>query len=469
MGQNLVSGASVRPERLPRDLARYGAAIATAVGFSTMQVFIVPRQLDVSTYGQFRLFLLFVNYLGLLQLGVSDGAFLRWAGRGAGHIAWEWRRVLRWVIASQVAVLAAAFVAASFADDVARSFIIATAACALFVNCSALCAYALQAAGDFRRAGRVVGMTPAVFVLMVLAFDPHTLRAILAAYVGAFVVAAAYGVTCVARIPSGPSDRMEALSLRPMMVAGLPVLFASIAAGLSQSVDRFLVSVATPITSFALYGFAGTAAVAANSAVQALSRVTLAHVAHKDVADRARFLGGFLHIIAAGYGAVLVLEPVFEALVARFLPLYVPALPIVRALTLGLPVWVAMRVVIIGTLQSHGHLRRLLAVELVGVALVAALSGTALLAHAALWQVAAAATVAGVATFLIGYLIALAVEGTVRQQPVIPFLAVVVAQGAALMVALAVSNAWGWRSAAYLLLSAAPTGWTLATLRRQRG
>lgn len=453
----LVPGTPAGAGRVRHDLARYGAAIAIAAAFSAVQVFVIPRRLDVATYGQYRLFLLFVNYLGLLQFGIGDGAFMRWAGRPVGAIAWEWRRVGRSMVGIQLAILAATAVASMFVDPLTRLYLIADAVCALFVNSANLSAFALQAVGDFKRAGRVFILAPGLFASAVLVFSPRSLVAIVTAYVGAFMISAAYGFTCLVRIsPETPSDA-GVVTLRPLILTGLPVLGASIAAGLAQSVDRLLVSLAVPITSFALYGFAATAAVAGNSATQALSRVALSHAARRPIADRARFLGGFLYVIAVAFGMCLILEPLFEHMVAEYLPLYVAALPIVRSFTLGLPVWVALHVVVVGTFQSHGYVRRQLAAEVIGAALVALMSGAMLLAHAPLWQVAAAGSLAAAFTFIIGHALLSVATITAREQPTFLFLGIVAAQGAALIAALMLTATWPMRSATYAAFSLTPS------------
>ena len=220
-------------------------------------------------------------------------------------------------------------------------------------------------------------------------------------------------------------------------------------------------SMTTPITSFARYGFAATVMVTANVATLALSRVALSHAARRPSDERARFLAGFLDIIAAGYGLGLVAEPLFEHLVVMYLPLYVNALPIVRALVVGLPLTVATQVVVVGTLQSYGLVRRQLAVQLSGVALALIACGTALARHAPLWEVAAAATAASAVTFAVGVGIVCRAVPESRVQSSFRFGLIVLVQGAALLVALASSNAWMVQTGAFVLLAFLPT-WIVA-------
>ncbi|MDB4915864.1 MAG: hypothetical protein JWM95_3508 [Gemmatimonadetes bacterium] len=453
-----------------RDLVRFGVAIFVASTFSAVQMFVIPRRLDVATYGHYRLFLMYVGYAGLLHFGLADGAFLRWAGRQPGIIAREWRQIGRWLLAVQGVVLLVALVTTlATADPFARVALIALASTTLFVNLASLASYALQGAGNFRDAGRVAMLANGLFVAFVVVVPTHTLTVVLTAYVASCAVSALYGAICVARVAhehAGENSSPDQPVLGVLIRTGLPVLGANFAAGLSQSVDRLLVSFATPITSFALYGFAATVSVAGSSATQALSRVALSHAARRPAIERARFLGGFFDIIASAFGAGLALEPPFERLVAVSLPAYVGALPILRALVVGMPFWVATHVVLVGTLQSYGAVRRQLLLELFGVAFVVTGCSVCLGTHQPLWVVAGAATAAAITTFGVGVRI---VRRAVRasEQHSARFAVVTAMQGGALLVALASTQSWMLQSLAYAALALVPTGFALRRARVQ--
>ncbi|MEP6620177.1 MAG: hypothetical protein ABJE47_12720 [bacterium] len=442
---------------LRRDLIRFGSAVGIATVFSAVQVFVIPRRLDVAAYGHYRLFLLLVNYFGLLHFGLGEGAYLRWAGQSAERIAREWRRIGSWLLAIQVIVVIIALCVAPLLEPVTRVYVIAVAVCAMFVNLSALSSFALQAIGEFRRAGRVVFIAPSLFIISVLLVPHVTFLTALCCYVGSFAVAATYGSLCVLRVPISHTEASTPIALGHLIMTGFPVLAASLAGGLSQSIDRLLVSVAVPITSFAVYGFAATASVAANSATQAISRVALSHAANWPSETRARFLGGFYDLISLGYGIGLVAEPLFERMVTQYLPAYALSLPIVRALTMGLPFWVATHVVLVGTLQSYGRVRRQLAIELAGVAFVALLAGIAILLHAPLWVVGAASTTGACATLITGSVVVRRAIPEAKAQRPVRFGALIALQGASLIIALQLAGPWPAQCAIYALLAFAPT------------
>jgi O-antigen/teichoic acid export membrane protein len=445
-----------------RDIVRYGTAIFLTVALGVVQLFVIPRRVDMTTYGAYRLFLVYAAYVGVLHLGLADGAFLRWAGQPPEVIRHEWPRVAGWIFTIGVAALIPAIVVGIFMAPMPRLYVISLATCALAVNAGTLIGYALQAAGDFRGAGRLTVVPSAFFVIVVLAMPSYSAMALIAASIGGSVVAALIGAMRLRRI--GSVDRIahdapaEPLAFARLIGNGLPVFGANLAANLSQFADRILVSVAVPVATFALYGFASTVMVTSSSATQALSRVALSHAARRPVAsgERARFLGGFCDLIAAGFGLTMAGVPLFEHLVARALPLYVPALLIVRALVLGAPFWVAIHVVLVGTLQSHGLVRRQFAIELGGLAIVVVVCGVCLLRHSPLWVVAAGATASAVVAWLIGVEIVKRLVDA-SAQPSGRFFVVITMQSVALIVALTMVSGWIGESLVYVALSLVPT------------
>jgi O-antigen/teichoic acid export membrane protein len=452
------------------DIARFGFAILLATIFGAVQVFVIPRKLDIATYGEYRIFLLWVGYIGILHFGLADGAFLRWAGRPIGGIRHEVSLVTRWLLIIGIGLLAVAFaVSAMIPEPLSRVYLVGMAVAALAMNIATLIGYALQAAGDFRGAGRVAALSPGLFVAAIVLLPLHSLSSVLAAYVISFAIAAAVGALRVASAdPNAADAHPEALDFRVMMRTGLPVLGANTAAALSQFGDRILVSVAVPITSFALYGFASSVMVTANAATQALSRVALSHAARLsgDGEDRAVLLGGFYDLIAAGFGAAMAGVPFFEYLVTRTLPAYAAAIPIVRALVVGSPFWVGIHVVLVGTLQSYGLVRKQLALEMLGLTLVALICGGLLLVHANLWMVASGSTAAAVIAWAIGIIYVRHFLPATSAQPAARFALISTIQGVAIVAALSLNTSWIVQSLVYIVVGGIPTIYAARAAKR---
>jgi hypothetical protein len=454
------------------DVVRFGAAILLVLALNVVQVFIVPRRLSVEAFGEYRVFLLYIGYLGVLHLGLVDGAFLRWVGRPVSLIRREWPVVLRRLALMQLPVLIAAGIAYAFAtEQLTRVYLIAFATCAVAANLTAFASFTLQAAGDFRGAGRVTALQPALFAFAVVALPLVSLAGMLSTFVATYAISAAVGLGRLSRVTGDasrdeplPSD-LAPLSLRTSMIMGLPVLGAGIATGLSQYADRILVSFAVPVATFAFYGFASSAMALAGVARLTLSRVALTHAARRGGSGRAHFLDGMYDVIGTCYGVALVGEPLFEFVVERELPRYVASLAIVRALIPGAVFWVATTVVVLGTLQTYGNVRRQFAVSVVCAILAAAGAGIALAIGAPLWGVAAAASAGTAIAWLLGVVMAHRVVTDSRLSSAWRFLGIVTIQSLGLAAALALTTNTLVRVALCALIGAAPT---ISAARRAR-
>lgn len=464
----------VSRERAPRfgsDVLRFGTAVLLVLALNVVQVFIVPRRLSVAAFGEYRVFLLYIGYLGVLHLGLVDGAFLRWVGRPRSLIRVEWPTVLRRLVLMQLPMLAVAGIAYAFASaGLTRIYVIAFALCAVASNLASFASFTLQAAGDFLGAGRVIALPSGLFALAVVAFPIGSLESILTVFVATTAIGAAVGLGRLAHVTGEasadePLPELPPISFRAFIVSGLPVLGTGIAIGLSQFADRILVSLIVPVATFAFYGFASSTMALAGVARQTLGRVTLTHAARREGVERAHFFDGAYDLGAAAFGLALLGEPLFELVVERVLPRYVEALPIVRALIAGAPFSLGSAVVVLGVLQTYGFVRRQFAVSVLGAALVAIAAFVALMVHAPLWGVAAAGSAATALAWLLGVAITRRVVPEVRLASALRFLAITTTQCVALGVALAVSGNCAVRTLIYLGIAVLPT---LAAIRAAR-
>jgi hypothetical protein len=149
--------------------------------------------------------------------------------------------------------------------------------------------------------------------------------------------------------------------------------------------------------------------------------------------------------------------PLFEFAVQRMLPAYVDALPIVRALALGTPFWIALHVVLVGTLQSYGMVRRQFAIELAGTAVVLSACGACLVLQAPLWSVAGAGSAAAVVMWSTGVALVRRWVPDAASQHATRFAARIAWQGGAALAVTALPPQWIVRTVAYALLALIPT------------
>jgi O-antigen/teichoic acid export membrane protein len=387
-----------RAKGLGRDALHFGSASAFAAALGVLQVLLVPKLLTVTTYGLYRIFVLYAGYAGVLHFGGVDGALLRWAGRSWEHVAPEWRIAMRWLIRAQTVIVLVAVVAALVVrrwSEESAVIVLALGLYAFVYGASGLSAFALQATRRFRSAGVAVYGPNALFLLALVFLPPaaRTLGAVLALYVGAQAgTALLLRARVRARTPREPAVRDETLSPARLVAAGAPLMAANTVGGLAQGIDRFLVSWALPVHEFALYGFGASAFFAANALATSLARVALPHAAARPASERAELLGRFSDVIVCAVAAGLGAYPLFEWVVAVWLPAYVDALPIARALLPGALFWLGTLVVTNTGLQVARRVPIQLALAVGTVLAIAVLSGAAIAMHAPLWTVALAAS-----------------------------------------------------------------------------
>lgn len=451
------------------DARRFGGAVGVATVLSVAQFLLLPRLLDVPTYGSYRVFVVYGIYAGILHLGLPDGAYVRWAGRDHRGVLREWRTSAVWLALIQAVFVLVAFGAAARLED--RRIAVTVAALGAFAaaaNLLTLATCAFQAIGEFRRAGALAVIPPAAVLLgmLVLPAPARTLPVVLALAVAAQAfpaLLATWWLRSASHAAPGHAAGSE-LTIGMLLRLGVPVLVANIIAGLALSVDRLLLSVAIPVEQFAMYGFATSAFVVANAVTQGLARVSVPHAARLPVVERGAFYGRLYALVAAGFGAGLAFYPAVEAVVAGFLPTYAAALPIMRALLPGALFGVVLHVVVFAVLLVRQAVRTQLAIAAMAALLVLAAAGAAITLRAPLWAVAAASSAALALGWAAGAAIAARrVEPRERPAGTARFALCVGAQLAALAVALRVSDDLAIRTLTYLVLAALPT---LAAWRR---
>src|SRR5712692_7801902 len=125
-----------------------GSILAAVLG--AMIVFVVPRITGIDDFGYWRLFLLYVTYVGFFHMGFGEGALLSWAGKSLEEFDQELRPSLKFLFGQHLAILVPGFlVVAVLLPPHVRFVAIAVLAYALLQNTVTLLQIALQAARQF--------------------------------------------------------------------------------------------------------------------------------------------------------------------------------------------------------------------------------------------------------------------------------------------------------------------------------
>lgn len=389
---------SIRFSVIARDVATMGSGTLLAAIFGTLLVFLVPRLVSVEDYGYWRLFLLYAGYVGFLHFGFADGALLRWAGRPLEEFHREVIPSLRFLVCANLAVvIPGSLVFGLVLPSTARFIGVAVFLLALIVNSVTLLQYSLQGARLFKPVAIATAAPSGIF--LALAFlaglrSSPSFRQLIVIYCVAWVGALIYLWTRVS--PRHTPGSASAWGLgKACTLSGWPIVLANTGYGLVAAADRLVVGSALPIYDFAEYSLAASAMFVPVTAIAAVYRVFFSHVAGLVEESRARVYARASRLLLLAWSLLLPYYFVLEVFVRRFLPKYVPSLPIAGILLLGVVFLAEIQILHMSYFYLNGRQRQFL-FQAIG-ALVASLSLAIVMA---LWRRSLAAVAIGQLTAL---------------------------------------------------------------------
>jgi O-antigen/teichoic acid export membrane protein len=324
-----------------------GNVLALLVGVYTTLV--LPRQLAVLDFADWRLFVLYASFVGVLHAGALDALVFRWSRRGAGApLPASLRPLLTLVVLWQAALLAAWWPLRAHVPPAVAQVGTAVLAFGLVWNVATAVQYALQAQRRFLACAVFTATNAAVFAI--------------ATAVGAFrhgwitaehgYVLAATLATAVVLLPTlGVRGRWRPVRrdlqlVRVAVVRGLPLLFVNLAVIVLASADRLAVSAGFPREQFAIYAFAASLLAIAHSLINVAARFLVPFVTRWVREGRFDALHARLLRLIAGAWAVMAGGLVAAGpLVIRWFPRYEDALPIAIVMTLAVPFTAAIQLV----------------------------------------------------------------------------------------------------------------------------
>jgi O-antigen/teichoic acid export membrane protein len=391
----LPKPVSVKQSRfaiLARDVATMGFGTALTAVFNVLLVFLIPRVVTVENFGYWRLFMLYVSYVGLLQLGFLDGVLLRWAGRPLADFHAELRPAVVFLLGLVVILIVpvGAFAWWKFNFDV-RFIAVAVLLYAVIYNLSALLFYGLQSARQFKPVAIATAAPTGVFVLLTFvwnAWHVPDFRILIELYCIASAGALVYLWVRVKPLKND-TQSISAWSIgESCILVGWPIVLSNIGAGLVQSADRLVASWILPIHQFAQYSLASSAMFVPVMAIAAIYRVFFSHASALEHDGRMRIYAHGARFLLLAWSLMLPYFFVLEQIVNRFLPKYVPSLPAAGILLFGVFFLAEIQILHTSFAYIYGKQRQFLmltiaaAVATFGIGLAAAIYFGSLIAIA---------------------------------------------------------------------------------------
>ena len=311
----------------------------------------LPKQLSLVDFADWRIFVLYNSFVGVLHIGALDALVYRWSRRTSDELPGTLWDVVAVLVIWQLAILAAwvAIAAAFHLSGVATQLGILLLVFALVWNVSTALQYALQAAKRFLACSVFVAVHALVFVAGIV-FGWFRGSGPLSPSWG-FTYAAALA-TLVALVPAVGLPAIRRLRIRGTLPlirdavrTGFQVLLVNTLLILLVNADRIATSLAFPRTDFAIYAFAASLMALVNTVTSVASRFFVPYVT--GWVQRGRFAEWYERLTwlifgcwAAMVGAGLAARP----LVVAVFPKYEASLPLAAAMLLGVAFGIQVQV-----------------------------------------------------------------------------------------------------------------------------
>lgn len=253
----------------PRATARNFSVALFVQGFafivSAVTSFVVPKVLPLEPFGYWQLFLFYVGFLGFLQLGLSDGVYLRYGGQARSVIdARVVSQQFVFGLGMQIVVAISLAVAASYvADPNRRLVLLVLAGVSPIFNAKRYWGYVFQAMNETRLfsfsvlVASVGFMVPLMVLLLlrVVSFEPYVAAfAFSEGLALGYCLICARGVLSISALDWRQAMRESVISIR----VGIKLLIATLAGVLILGVARFVIDAVWSVRTFGLVSVAVT-------------------------------------------------------------------------------------------------------------------------------------------------------------------------------------------------------------------
>ena len=321
-----------------KDIIIYSAGTGLVFLFGLIQAFIVPKYLSLEGYAYWQLFGLYASYVGILHLGFVDGILIRWAGKELVEFGDEMRIAFRFLIFEQVVIILPLSLLISLLLRPPLQWIgLMVLSFAFIVNLLTFFRFTAQAIKKFTLLTIVnVGMGLILLILIILLFVSGCLNYhyVIIANLIALIVSLFALILWFRKYLWGEMPAISSLRAygRKNIRVGIFVLLGNFVVDLFLTIDRLMISFFFIMEQFAIYAFALSAALIANTIVRAISEVFFPYLsgAVTRLRTQAYQLGKSAIIITGA--AILAIYFPLVGLVEFYLPHYVNSLPMMQIL-----------------------------------------------------------------------------------------------------------------------------------------
>lgn len=373
-----------------------------------IQTLIIPKYLSVVDYGYWRIFTLYLGYVGFFHLGYNDGLYISWLGKSKENLMQEFSSALKTLIIFQLILVGTSEWLFSYVPVsqqlkfIGRAFFVQT----FFLNIWTFFQFTFQASRQFKILSllnilRQIALFVGIVTLLVwgrIGYRQLTIWQIivtaLICFMSFWVIPSQfrYGTLRISTI----SLKLFLLLLKKNISLGWHVLIGNFAAVMFFSLDKLLTSSFFSVEEFAMYSLASSFIGVVYLAINTVGTVFLPYLStmSKELLTNTYLVANKLIIVLWMIALGLYLP--LERFIIWYLPLYEASIPIFRILLCTIGFGASIQIVHSNFYKTNQLVRTY---SLTG-SITLALYG--MLLFFALWFTPDLEMVAGVAVFTFG-------------------------------------------------------------------
>lgn len=319
------------------DVSYLGIANIIVFVFSIVQTIIIPKLLSVEDYGNWRFFVLYITFSGLLHLGFVDGLYLCWAGKSRKTLNFDIRQASRAIILLLLLTTGVLFIIFASVSIAKKDIIYLLLVCCCILNLNTFFQITLQATKDFKTVSRQYALLSVIFnlsILVLFILNAMYYYTVMLGFIGAQLCILAYYIIIFRK----ELFKIESRHYRYFDIIfkyisiGWPLLLGNFLALAITSADLISISALFSVRQFAFYSFAIAILSVVGLLTRTIATVFFPHLAGTSPKTKIKVYQFVATVIIVVWGIIIGIYPLAEIFVGFFLEKYVSSLSYLRIL-----------------------------------------------------------------------------------------------------------------------------------------
>lgn len=332
------------------------------LGSSFILGFILPLILDVSAYGYYREYMLYISYIAFLNLGYVDGIYIKYGGKDKNKVDIQiLKKEHNFMFFFQLIVTGLFLLIAILLDNIV---LVLFSLSIIPINMSGFHKMFLQATGQFKKYSKLNIMQALFNIIILVTYIiiirsenpvPYIVINILVNFIILLIMEYDYFYMNKKTLIIKPIK--EKVNYGVHIKIGFFILIANLMVNLFSTVGLWIVNIFLPVEEFAQYSFANSMISMILLIVTAASLTFYNFISKNENKEILLLIKNVL--LSLGYFACILYFPL-KIVVQLFLFKYSPSLNIIAVLMISVPYMMVINIIIINVYKARKEERKYL-------------------------------------------------------------------------------------------------------------